>query len=180
VCKNLVYTVIPLFIDFFLLKLSFKYTISVFTKQNVLLNIYIPNFRTFQHFIKKLYSFLFLLKSYCFLYTGLSYYSDDILMPDCKFDLKHHKRDILVLFSCNGCLHHASIQFYRELYVKICWKWLLLQTSVNQIYVNEYHFGFQNITHKRKHCMNSPLFVSVFIFTRYFGSLFNIYLKRYV
>ena len=79
VYKNLVYTVILLFIDFFLLKLSFKYTISVFTKQNVLLNIYIPNFRTFRHFIKKLCSFLFLLKSYCFLYTGLSYYSDDIL-----------------------------------------------------------------------------------------------------
>jgi len=55
-----------------------KYTLSVFTKQKVLLNIYIPNFKTFRHLIKKLYSFLFLLKSYCFLYTGLSYYSDDI------------------------------------------------------------------------------------------------------
>ena len=41
--------------------------------------MYIPNFRTFRHFIKKLYSFLFLLKKYCFLYTGLSYYSDDML-----------------------------------------------------------------------------------------------------
>ena len=86
-CKNLVYTVILLFIDFFLLKLSFKYTISVFTKQNVLLNIYIPNFRTFWHFIKKLCCFLFLLKSYCFLYTGLSYYSDDILICTWFYDL---------------------------------------------------------------------------------------------
>jgi len=76
VCKNLVYTVILLFIDFFLLKLSFKYTISVFTKHNVLFNIYIPNFRKFRH----LYSFLFLLKSYCFLYTGLSYYSDEFIL----------------------------------------------------------------------------------------------------
>jgi len=56
VCKNLVYTVI-LFINFFLLKLSLKNTIRVFSKQNVLLNIYIPNFRTFRHFIKTLYSF---------------------------------------------------------------------------------------------------------------------------
>jgi len=63
----------------FLLKLSFKYTISVLIKQNVLLNIYILNFRTFRHLIKKSYSFLFLLKSYCFLYTGLSYYSDGIM-----------------------------------------------------------------------------------------------------
>ena len=46
--------------------------------ERVVKHIYIPNVRTFRQFIKKLYSFLFLLKSYCFLYTGSSYYSDDI------------------------------------------------------------------------------------------------------
>jgi len=101
VCKNLVYTVILLFIDFFLLNLSFKYTIRVFTKQNMLLNIYIPNFRTFRHFIKKLNSFLFLLKSCCFLYTELSYYSDDIWF----YSIMTHIMEQLSVWT--SYIHHA-------------------------------------------------------------------------